>query len=189
MTLGQKLKDLRKRFCLSQEDLGDKLNVSRQTITKWENDEALPDTNNLSLVSRIYGITIDSLLDNKSNLPSVIYMKETIDLDNYDKGEYKDRYESILKTKFKDFSITPLMRNKKMNKLESIFDFFIGAGTVELADSLHDLSPYYLVEKNGIQLLVNIKKDLLTVTELLKPFNKKTYILDDNEFMKMNIKI
>ena len=112
MTLGQKLKDLRKRFCLSQEDLGDKINVSRQTITKWENDEVLPDANNLSLLSRIYGITIDSLLDNKYGLPVLIHMVEPIDLNNYDKGQYKDSYHAILKTKFKDFDIVSLMRTK-----------------------------------------------------------------------------
>ena len=76
-----------------------------------------------------------------------------------------------------------------MNKLESIFDFFIGAGTLDVADALNDMSPYYLAEKNGVQLLVNIKKNLITATELLKPFNKKTYILDGNKYTKLNIKM
>ena len=47
MTLGQKLKDIRKRFGLSQESLAEIMNVSRQAITKWERDEGLPDVSNL----------------------------------------------------------------------------------------------------------------------------------------------
>ena len=43
MTLGQKLKEIRKRFGLSQESLAEIMNVSRQAITKWESDEGLPD--------------------------------------------------------------------------------------------------------------------------------------------------
>lgn len=38
MTLGQKLREIRKRFALSQEQLAEIMNVSRQAITKWEND-------------------------------------------------------------------------------------------------------------------------------------------------------
>ena len=47
MTLGQKLKEIRKRFGLSQEQLAEIMNVSRQAITKWENDTGIPDTSNL----------------------------------------------------------------------------------------------------------------------------------------------
>ena len=47
MTLGQKLKEIRKKFGLSQEQLAEIMNVSRQAITKWETDEGLPDTENL----------------------------------------------------------------------------------------------------------------------------------------------
>lgn len=116
-------------------------------------------------------------------------MSEVIDLNNYDKGEYKDKYEAILKNKFKEFDIYPLIRTKKMNKLEWILDFFVGAGTVDVVDGLSDLSPYFLVEKSNIQLIVNIKKDILLAYELLKPFNKKDYILDKNKFTKINTKI
>ena len=47
MTLGQKLKEIRKRFGLSQEQLAEIMNVSRQAITKWENDSGIPDISNL----------------------------------------------------------------------------------------------------------------------------------------------
>ena len=63
MTLGQKLKEIRKRFCLSQEELATIVNVSRQAITKWENDCGLPDVSNLQEISKVFGITVDYLLN------------------------------------------------------------------------------------------------------------------------------
>ena len=108
-------------------------------------------------------------------------MKESINLEEYAQNE---NYESIIKERFNEFEITALIRTRKMNKLEWLFDFIIGAGTVELADTLHDMSPYYLVEKNGVQLLVNIKKDCIITQELIKPFDKKKCILDGNIYAK-----
>ena len=43
MTLGQKLKEMRRKMGLSQESLGEIICVSRQAITKWENDTGIPD--------------------------------------------------------------------------------------------------------------------------------------------------
>ena len=51
MTLGQKIREIRKRLGLSQENLADILNVSRQAITKWESDEGIPDISNLQELS------------------------------------------------------------------------------------------------------------------------------------------
>ncbi len=54
MTFGEKLKKLRIEKQLSQEDLANQLGVSRQAISKWEQDIALPDTNNLILIAKIF---------------------------------------------------------------------------------------------------------------------------------------
>lgn len=75
MTLGQKLKEIRKRFGLSQEQLAEIMNVSRQAITKWENDGGLPDINNLQELSKIFGITVDYLLNDKNVLPTLSMKK------------------------------------------------------------------------------------------------------------------
>lgn len=53
MTFGQKLKEIRRRFGLSQEGLADVLNVSRQAVTKWENDGGMPDISNLKVIAII----------------------------------------------------------------------------------------------------------------------------------------
>ena len=69
MTLGKKLKELRKKFGLTQEELGRMMNVSRQAITKWENDNGIPDISNLVLLANYFEISVDYLLDEKRKLP------------------------------------------------------------------------------------------------------------------------
>lgn len=71
MTLGEKLKSIRKRFSLSQEQLAEVLNVSRQAITKWETDTGIPDICNLQELSKIFRITVDYLLNNDKELPAL----------------------------------------------------------------------------------------------------------------------
>lgn len=67
MTLGQKLRKIRSKFGLSQEQQAEVINVSRQAITKWENDGGLPDVSNLQEISEVFGVTVDYLLNDDSN--------------------------------------------------------------------------------------------------------------------------
>lgn len=53
---------LRKEKGLSQEELADKLSVSRQAVSKWERGEALPDTDNLIRLAKLYNVSIDELV-------------------------------------------------------------------------------------------------------------------------------
>lgn len=62
MTLGQRIQAHRVRLGLSQEGLGDKLGVSRQAVSKWEADGAVPDTNKLIALSKLFGISLNELL-------------------------------------------------------------------------------------------------------------------------------
>ena len=77
MLLGEKLKKLRKDRGLSQEQLADQLNVSRQAISKWELGESIPDTENLILLSKFYGVSIDYLLLNELNISSELETKRS----------------------------------------------------------------------------------------------------------------
>ncbi len=62
MTTGQKIAARRKELELSQEALGDKLGVSRQTVYKWENDISLPDIDKLVALSRLFQVPVGWLL-------------------------------------------------------------------------------------------------------------------------------
>ena len=62
MTFGEKLFKLRKENGLSQEALAEKLNTSRQAISKWENGQGFPETEKLLLIGNIFEVSIDYLL-------------------------------------------------------------------------------------------------------------------------------
>jgi len=63
MSLGNNLFNARKKSGLSQEAVAEKLGVSRQTISKWETDETLPDIRQSKKLSVLYGLTLDELID------------------------------------------------------------------------------------------------------------------------------
>lgn len=62
ISLGEKIRDQRKRAGLSQEQLAEKLNVSRQAITKWETNKGVPDISNLIAISDEFGLSLDELI-------------------------------------------------------------------------------------------------------------------------------
>ena len=64
MSFGENLINLRKQKGWSQDDLADNLNLSRQAISKWENDTSKPDIDNIEKISKIFSVTIDDLLNN-----------------------------------------------------------------------------------------------------------------------------
>lgn len=62
MTLGERLTELRKKMNLSQEDVAEKLNVTRQTVSKWELDQSTPDFDKVIPICKLYNITSEELL-------------------------------------------------------------------------------------------------------------------------------
>lgn len=62
MTLGQKIFELRNKQKMSQGDLAEKLNVSRQSISKWETDASVPELDKLIMLSDLFNITMDELV-------------------------------------------------------------------------------------------------------------------------------
>ena len=67
MNLGNKIMTLRKKNNLSQEDLAEKVGVTRQTISKWELEETTPDINQAKKLSMIFNISLDELVNNDVN--------------------------------------------------------------------------------------------------------------------------
>lgn len=67
--IANRLVNLRKTNNLSQEALAEKLGISRQAVSKWERAEASPDTDNLILLARIYGVSLDELLKTEDEIP------------------------------------------------------------------------------------------------------------------------
>jgi len=70
--IANRLVELRKKSGLSQEELAAKLGLSRQAVSKWERAEASPDTDNLICLAKLYGVSLDDLLDTDQSVDEIV---------------------------------------------------------------------------------------------------------------------
>ena len=86
MELGKQIKKHRQEVQLSQEKLADRVYVSRQTISNWENDKSYPDVNSLVLLSEIFQISLDNLIKGDIEvMKDVIQKEEIVTMNRYGK--------------------------------------------------------------------------------------------------------
>lgn len=91
MELGKHIKEYRTEANLSQEELADKIFVSRQTISNWENNKTYPDIKSLVLMSEVFRVSLDHLI--KGDLER---MKKEIDMQEYAKFQKDSAIFTIL---------------------------------------------------------------------------------------------
>ena len=91
MELGKQIKKYRTEANLSQEELADKIFVSRQTISNWENDKNYPDIKSLVLMSEVFRVSLDNLI--KGDLER---MKKEIDIQEYAKFQKDSTIFTVL---------------------------------------------------------------------------------------------
>ena len=85
--IADRLIKLRKKHGLSQEDLADKLGLSRQAVSKWERAEASPDTDNLICLAKLYGVSLDELLSTDEDVDTIA--KEQVKKEDEEKDTIK----------------------------------------------------------------------------------------------------
>lgn len=78
MELGKQIKKYRQEAGLSQEELANRIYVSRQTISNWENDKSYPDVNSLVLLSEIFQISLDKLIKGDIDIMKEVINKEEV---------------------------------------------------------------------------------------------------------------
>lgn len=100
MELGKQIRKYRKEQSLSQDELAEKVYVSRQTISNWENDKSYPDVNSLILLSEVFHTSIDNLIKG-----DVEVMKEQVKNEDRKGFEKISRIFSVL---FLAMMITPI---------------------------------------------------------------------------------
>lgn len=96
MTLGEKLKEARKKVGISQEQLSEKLGVSRSAVAKWETDNGIPDVDNLKVISKLLNVSIDYLLDDGEVMEELV-MRELYSLSEYGKGSKFTRKDRAIR--------------------------------------------------------------------------------------------
>ena len=90
MNIGEKIKKLRTEMGISQEKLAEYLNVSRSAIAKWETNGGIPEISNLILLTKVFGISLDMLVDDNENPDQVnVHNPVTLSFMDYS-GSYYD---------------------------------------------------------------------------------------------------
>ncbi len=98
MTLGKKLSNYRKLAGLTQQQLGEKLNISPQAISKWEHDLAEPDLSTLRALSKLYNISIVELIEQENEI-SLPVLQES---QGIDEEELKEEIKEDIKEEVKE---------------------------------------------------------------------------------------
>lgn len=181
--LGEKIKEIRKKFGFTQEELAEKLNVSRQAVAKWETENGVPDTENLKALSKLFGTSIDTLLDNKVDIP-LMFLHQEINLKDYG----KTRAEQYLNLLNKNFDESWKIYSLSWDKKTGIVDEVVGVVTNYLSElpevfsMLKDGQNYFLAVKDNYKLLVDIKNNSLDIKSLNSNINIKKFEFEKKKF-------
>lgn len=192
MTIGEKIKSARTEAGLSQEQLAEKLNVSRSAVAKWESEGGTPDVENLKNIANLLGVSIDYLL--KESEEYVQYIPVNTDgIKLFDKLEYKNK---LVRDKFPKETICVLQAQEKVTKPEKVIDnllgFFTDAsfGTPELIKSFKNVDKsFYLVEKESKSLLVMVTDEYIKIHEISVDDKAKKFEYGGWKFVKTKVEL
>ena len=195
MKLGEKIKEARKQCGLSQEQLAEKMAVSRSAVAKWEANNGLPDVDNLKALAQLLNVSVDYLLDDGEVIDEVV-MREPYNLSDYGKGIKKKKKDRVIREKFPDAEIHTLLGKLKLTKSEKVIDnllgFFTDApfGTPELINSFKNMDKeFYLVEKDGKQFLVTITDEFVETRQLAKRITAEKFEIGNWKFIKCTYEV
>ena len=190
MTLGEKIKEARKQCGLSQEQLAEKMAISRSAVAKWEANNGLPDIDNLKALAQLLNVSIDYLLDDGEVIDELV-MQEPYNLSDYGKGIKKKKKDRVIREKFPDAEIHTLLGKLKLTKSEKVIDnllgFFTDApfGTPDLINNFKNMDKeFYLVEKDGKQFLVTVTDEFIETRQLAKRISAEKFEIGNWKFTK-----
>lgn len=145
MSLGQRLIELRKEKKLSQEEVAGKLNVTRQTVSKWETDQSTPDFDKILPLCELYGISTEELITGKK----VVIQEE--------KQE---------KTKEEIISDTPEKKSKRVKGLViGILIYFVAISCIMVSIPVIKMNP--IVSSAIFLLICGIATCLIVYTQIM----------------------
>ena len=128
MNLGNNLFQARKKACLSQEMVAEKLGVSRQTIPKWETDETIPDIYQSKKLAKLYNLTLDELIDFDIDIKEIEEIIKNTDEEKESKINWTNAWSKkypVLKnyTQQVDISKYSTIIRKLLNSLKDNYGF------------------------------------------------------------------
>lgn len=188
MTLGEKIREARRKCGLSQEQLAEKLAVSRSAVAKWETDKGLPDVGNLKMLARLLNESVDHLLDDGHSAdPSVI--RERYDLDAYGYGCARIKKDRLVRKKYLGATIYPLL-----GRQEGAYWGAPSGSTPDCRGAASDRAKqaersFYLIEKDSRQFLVTVTDTFVETRPLEQPLQGKSFTVDGWHLIKCNYEI
>ncbi len=190
MTLGEKLKDGRKNAGLSQEQLAEKLCVSRAAVAKWETDKGLPDIMNLKAIAKLLDVSIDYLVDDGLEMDFRV-MKEPLERDTLTiGGRCRCWQDAAVIRRFPNADhIHQLSLIHRLNKIEWWADFFtMGLYTMiwGIAHWKTWTGYYYLVQQGNRQFFVSVDEEFITSTALPNKIDKWKFYIGDCQYIRIN---
>lgn len=190
MTLGEKIKEARKRCELSQEQLAEKMAVSRSAVAKWEAGNGLPDVDNLKALARLLNVSVDELLDDGEGLDEPV-LREPYELSDYGKGIKKRKKDRVIREKFPDADIHTLLGEQKLTKGEKAVDNALGFltnapfGVPQFINGIKNLDKeYYLIERDGKQFFVTVTDEFIETRRLATPITADRFEIGNWKFIK-----
>lgn len=185
-TLGSRLREARTAAHMTQDELAARLCVSRQAITKWENDKGVPDIVNLKAIAQLFDVSVDYLVARDEPISGAVTRQPVGDLASYPKVDgARDAFDAAARAFYPQaVSIQPLIRRKKLRLWENVLDFITEPGVFGLADSLINYGGNYIVDLGTHQLLVSITKKAVESRELTAPFTGRRQVIGWNVYIK-----
>ena len=158
-TFGQRLSRLRKNLGLKQEDIADKVNISAQAVSKWENDISAPDISTLPILADILNVSLDELLG-----------REVVQTKVVPEGERKEFNAMLLKINVLSADGDKVNVNLPLSIIKLCLDAGMDLPNINGKDSLKNIDfnqIFMLVEAGVIGKLVEIESadgDTISIT-------------------------
>ena len=188
MTLGEKIREARRKCGLSQEQLADKMSVSRSAIAKWETDKGLPDVGNLKLLARLLSISLDRLLDDAEEVDESV-IREKYNLIAYGPGCKKVKKDRVVRERFPNAKIYTLLGRQQLTELRRFADNVTDCHTT-VDELIKDVNKsFYLIEIDGRQLFVTLTDSFIETRPLEQPIENNSFSIDGWNFIKYNYEI
>lgn len=188
MTLGEKIRAARRKCGLSQEQLAEKMSVSRSAVAKWETDKGLPDVGNLKVLARLLNVSVDHLLDETEAADEPV-IREPYNLASCGRGCKKVKKDRAVREKFPEAQIYTLFGRQEPADLEPFASYGPGCG-VSAQDRLKEGDKaFYLVEKDGCRLFVTVTDAFVEIRPLEQPVQDNRFRIDGWSFIKSNYEI
>lgn len=188
MTLGEKIREARRKCGLSQEQLADKMSVSRSAIAKWETDKGLPDVGNLKLLARLLSTSLERLLDDAEEADESV-IREKYNLIAYGPGCKKVKKDRVVRERFPNAKIYTLLAQQELTELKRFSDNVTDCHTT-VDELIKDVNKsFYLIEIDGRQLFVTLSDSYIETRPLEQPLESNSFSIDGWNFIKYNYEI